>query len=320
LPPRPVEIKAHPHGVELGQLIAMLRSTHCRTLSRFLREEFSRVGPATARRIIRGSSAGLTERSRPGRIAHGQAASLHRSIARTRIRAPGADCVVPIGEAQILAGLRAQVDADLCFAVTRPPAVYRGNPFVVEVGVAFGRPGRIGLEVRTGGHLAVLDPPQRSSARVPDAGQPIQLLRYANRVPLMFQQSACAITKTVIDTHWHAYGLDQPRGALPIGPLLLLVHVASVWVPFTSESKEAIAAYAEIQREIRRALQICGRRLRAYLHRGERLQREHAHRMQIEKYLPHVGTALQAILGMSDSDRDLAIVRLETLIEQRRRI
>jgi DNA topoisomerase-6 subunit B len=87
-----------------------------------------------------------------------------------------------------------------------------------------------------------------------------------------------------------------------------------------SESKEAIAAYPEIQREIRLALQICGRRLKAYLNRGERLQREHAHRMQIEKYLPHVGVALQAILSMDDCDRDLAVARLEILIERHRHI
>src|SRR5208337_2660278 len=80
--------------------------------------------------------------------------------------------------------------------------------------------------------------------------EPIQLLRFANRVPLLYQQSSCAITKAVIQTNWRTYGLHQPKGALPVAPMAILVHVASVWVPYTSESKEAIEPYPEILKEI----------------------------------------------------------------------
>src|SRR5262249_26887024 len=71
-------------------------------------------------------------------------------------------------------------------------------------------------------------------------GQTMQVLRYANRVPLQFQPAACAITQAVIANNWRAYGLSQARGQLPVGPITVMVHMASVWVPFTSESKEAI--------------------------------------------------------------------------------
>ena len=70
--------------------------------------------------------------------------------------------------------------------------------------------------------------------------------------------------------NWKNYGLSQPRGSLPIGPMVAMVHIASVWVPFTSESKEAIAHYPEIIKEINFALQECGRRLSVYLSRRRR--------------------------------------------------
>src|SRR5262249_56412989 len=81
-------------------------------------------------------------------------------------------------------------------------------------------------------------------------GQTMEIMRYANRVPLQFQQAACAITQTVTGPNWRSYGLSQSRGGMPKGPVYLMVHIASVWVPFTSESKEAIASYPEIQKEI----------------------------------------------------------------------
>ncbi len=95
------------------------------------------------------------------------------------------------------------------------------------------------------------------------------VIRYANRVPLLYQQSACATFKAALDTTWRNYGVAQSRGALPAGPMVIFVHMASVWVPFTSESKEAIADYDEIRKEIKLALQECGRRLGVFLRRRE---------------------------------------------------
>src|SRR5262249_34448078 len=86
-------------------------------------------------------------------------------------------------------------------------------------------------------------------------GQTLNVFRYANRVPLQFQPAACAITQSIIAMNWRSYGLSQSRGSLPSGPVTVLIHMASVWVPFTSESKEAVASYPEIQKELRLALQ-----------------------------------------------------------------
>jgi DNA topoisomerase-6 subunit B len=151
------------------------------------------------------------------------------------------------------------------------------------------------------------DPPARNE-------ESIHLLRFANRVPLLYQQSSCAITKAVIQTNWRSYGLHQPKGALPIAPMVILVHVASVWVPYTSESKEAVEPYPEILQEIRLGLQQCGRRLAQHLRHKVLLQQERERRDYIERYLPHIGVALQEILGFGNQDREAIVRKLDEVL------
>ena len=155
-------------------------------------------------------------------------------------------------------------------------------------------------------------------ALVARADEPARLLRYANRVPLLYQQPACAIARAASQINWRGYGLQQPKGGLPVAPMAILVHVASVWVPFTSESKEAIAAYPEIVKEIRLGLQACGRRLASHLRRGKRLKKEYDRRSHIEKYLPHIGIALQEILEFSDAERLRTVEALEAVLQRER--
>jgi DNA topoisomerase-6 subunit B len=129
----------------------------------------------------------------------------------------------------------------------------------------------------------------------------MQVLRYANRVPLQFQPAACAVTQAVMATNWRSYGLPQSRGQLPSGPLTVMVHVASVWVPFTSESKEAIASYPEILKELRLGLQAVGRKLSMYLNRRNRVKQEGERRSVFLRYLGEVATAVGGIHNWSDS-------------------
>lgn len=320
LPPRPKEIKPHPHGIELGRLIQMLSGTASRTLMKFLVDEFSCVGKKTASKIIEQAGKRLSDRSYPRHIARTQATALHRAIRKTRVLAPRTDCIVPIGERQLLEGLHKELEADFYAVTTRPAAVYRGNPFQVEVAIAYGHPGEAGIEFDEGGHMRKTQAHGKSTAEQLIAGrrEPVRLLRFANRVPLLYQQSSCAITKAVIQTNWRAYGLHQPKGVLPIAPMAILVHVASVWVPYTSESKEAIEPYPEILKEIRLGVQRCGRELAHYLRRKTHLNQEYERRAYIEKYLPHIGIALQDILALSDDERDSAVNKLDDVLNKSR--
>jgi DNA topoisomerase-6 subunit B len=322
LPTRPTEIKPHPYGIELGRLIQMLSNTAKRTLVGFLEDEFCCVGRKTALRIIalagESSDRKLSDRSHPRHIAHVQATALHKALQTARIAAPRTDCIVPIGEKQLLAGLRKEVEADFYTVATRPAAAYRGNPFQVEVGIAFGRRGDADIEVDETGHMRKRRTALPAEALIAQKDEPARLLRFANRVPLLYQQSSCAITKAVIQTNWRTYGVHQPKGVLPIAPMAILVHVASVWVPYTSESKEAIEPYPEILKEIKLGLQQCARKLAHHLRHDRQLHQEYDRRAYIERYLPHVGLALQDILALDDEERDRTVSRLDDVLHRSR--
>lgn len=267
LPPLPNEIKPHPYGIDLGNLLRLLKETDEKRLSTFLQEHFSRVSPAVAKEICK--LAKLSETDKPQNLTLPQAEALYHGMQKAKIKNPPTDCVSPIGAKQILAGLLQGVKAEFYTAITREPTVYRGNPFQIEVGVAYG------------GQL-----PAEDSAKV---------LRFANRVPLLYQQSACSVFKAVADTNWRNYELSQPNGSLPVGPLMVMVHMASVWVPFTSESKEAIADYDEIAKEIRLGIQECGRKLSGYLRKRKKQQREGQRRSVFIRYIQEVVEAIGSI-------------------------
>ena len=342
LPPEPKEIKPHPYGVELGRLVTMLQEHPKLTLTQFLNQSFSRVSPTTARKLC--EAAKLSTRISTGKLGRGEADALYDAIQATRIPPPATDCVVPIGEQRLLAGLHQVVPGEFFTAATRPPGVYRGNPFVIEAALAYGGSvaarkvtldalselagesdarslrqflsttfGGVGTEaadkILTEAKLAPRQSPSKLKKAALkalheamkhvnlDEGQSMNVLRFANRVPLQFQHAACAITQTILANNWRSYGLSQSRGSLPSGPVTVMVHMASVWVPFTSESKEAIASYPEIQKEIRLALQAVGRKLGMYLRRRLKVAQEGQRRTIFLRYLGEVATAVATING-----------------------
>ncbi len=294
LPAETREIKPHPHGIELGVLMKMLKDARPQKkgernvrLSSFLQNEFCRVSIRTAGEIC--EVAGLSPTARAHEIGTHDVEQLYQALQTVKIMAPPTDCLAPIGVRNLLAGLLKEVKAEFYTATTRDPAVYRGNPFQIEIALAYG------------GNLP--------------GDEPARVIRFANRVPLMYQQSACAAFKSVLDVDWRNYGLSQPSGSLPVGPLVVMVHMASVWVPFTSESKEAIADYDEIRKEMKLALQECGRKLNAYVRRRRRQRMESERRNIFERYIPDVAEALANLTGQNEERllRDLrAISRQRT--------
>jgi DNA topoisomerase-6 subunit B len=228
--------------------------------------------------------------------------------------------------------------------------VYRGNPFLIEVGLAYGGASatqkvtldglteslsesdarsmrqfllttydgigaagaeKILLEAKLGPRQTPAKLGKEDIARLHAAmrnvnlseGQSMQVLRYANRVPLQFQPAACAITQSVLGNNWRSYGLSQSRGQLPTGPIIVMVHMASVWVPFTSESKEAIASYPEILKELRLGLQSVGRKLAMYLNQRKKVRQEGERREIFLRYLGEVATAVASIKELGERPR-----------------
>jgi DNA topoisomerase-6 subunit B len=293
LPPPPREIKPHPYGIEFGVLLRMLQDTKSHSLAGFLTSDFSRVSPALAQEIC--GTAKLSPNAKPRNVHGEDAEALYKAIQATKIMAPPSNCLSPIGEKAILHGLYKQIKGDFYTAVSRPTSVYRGNPFVIEAGLAFGK-GLDQAAAAADASPASIVPLAEGEEREDD-GELARVIRYANRVPLLYQQSACATYKAVLETAWKNYGIAQSRGAPPAGPMVVFVHMASVWVPFTSESKEAIADYDEIRREIKLALQECGRRLGVFLRRRERAKTEFRRRNIFELYIEEVVEACARLKG-----------------------
>jgi DNA topoisomerase-6 subunit B len=318
LPKEVEEIKPHPHGVELGILLKMLQESEAKTVASFLQDDFSRVGPSVAKEIC--TKAGIKPDTAPKKLVNADATKLKAAIDDTKIMAPPLSCIAPIGEDLIIAGLKKEVEADFYVATSRKPVVYRGHPFAIEVGIAYGKPGDTLQMTDAGKIVEVSTKPVNQELLMGNADEPVRLIRFANRVPLVFQQSACAITKAVIGTNWKNYGLQQPRGALPIGPMVVFVHIASVWVPFTSESKEAIASYDEILEELRLALMDCGRKLGTHVRKGKKLANEYKKRNYITMYIPHVVEALKEILVLDDQQVQKAAENLTVVLEKSRKL
>jgi DNA topoisomerase VI subunit B len=290
LPPEPREIKPHPYGVELGRLMKMLESTESRTLQSFLMNEFVRVGAGTAKDIC--EQARLLPKTKPKKISREMVEQLYGGIQRTKIISPPTDCISPIGAGDLEKGLRKEINAEFYCSTTRPASVYRGNPFVIEAALAY--------------------------AGEQDADKTVRVMRFANRVPLLYQQGACAITKAIQLNSWKSYGLQQSRSSLPVGPCTIVVHMTSVWVPFTSESKEALAHYEEIMKEVKLALQECGRKLASFVNKKRRIKDEVKKRGYIEKYIPHVAEALQELIGLDEINKKKIEDDLCTILEHTR--
>ncbi len=274
LPPETEEIKPHPYGVELGTFLTMLNKTDEKQLAGFFKNEFCRVPPSIVKGITKTASSKektITSATRLSSLDSKAGERIYNALQNAKLRSPPTDCLSPIGVQQMLAGMLKGVKAEFYTASTRAPAVYRGNPFQIEAAIAFG------------GNLP--------------ADQTARIIRYANRVPLLYQQSACCAFKSVVETGWKNYGLQQPRGGAPVGPLVVMIHMASVWVPFTSESKEAIADYDEIRKEMTLALKECGRKLGQYIRRRERMKRDAQKRDVFERYIGEISKACHHLTG-----------------------
>jgi DNA topoisomerase-6 subunit B len=282
MPVQPIEIKPHPYGVQLGVLRRMLTSTKARNLIGFLTKEFSRVGRNSALKICK--LAKISPSKRPQEVDKDESERLYKAMQMVKLASPPTNCLSPVGEEDLILGLKKELKADHYVAVTRPPSVYSGFPFQVEVALAYG------------GEL----PPENAI-----------LIRFANRIPLLYHQGDCVITKAVKEVDWRRYGFSQSANSLPLGPLAILVHFVSVWVPFTSEGKQAIANYPEIFKEIKLALQDAGRELAKYIRKIKKMKEKELRRSIFERYLPVVA---EAVGELTDKKAEEILNKLKNMI------
>ena len=282
--PAPVkEILPHPHGVEIGTLQRMLRESEQRYLSSFLQQNFSRVPSARAQQIC--EIAEISDKASPKRLKGEQVQNLQAAFKKVKLMAPPTDCLSPIEDLLIKKGLAKAIDSKFVTTITREPCVSNGNPFQVEVGLLFGT-----------------DMPSDS---------PIEVLRFTNRVPLMYQQGGCLLTKVIESVDWRRYGLEHPGGrGIPKGPVAILIHLASTHVQFTSEAKEAVSDNEEVFDEIRRALLEVGRSLKSHKRKSTQRAKAREKFELVNDILPEISAKASQILGREEPELSPVITKI----------
>lgn len=291
MPVKSREIKPHPEGIEIGDMIKLAQNTQQKTARTFLTNDFSRVTGRIADEILQ--KAGIDENTKPANLTRDNCKDMIKAIEAVKIMAPPTDCLSPIGDTLIKKGLMHVLDGlrpdYYAPPVTRAPKSANGNPFIVEAGIVYG-------------------------GEIPSDGQ-ATILRFANRVPLLYQPGACAITKGISSVDWRRYGLEQRGGkGIPFGPAIILVHVASTKVPFTSEGKEAVADLPEIQNEIDLALKLCARNLKSHLNKEERKQKTHVKFEIVQEILPELAKKSANFLKKPLPNLDKTISKIMNVI------
>ena len=290
LPRKAVEIKPHPYGVELGTLIKMAKHTKSRKLSSFLKTEFSCMGDRTTKAAL--EKAQLDRGLDPKKMSREEFLALHKAFKKIKIMAPSTECLSPIGETLIKRSLKhetKEISPEFIITTSRPPSVYSGNPFQIEVGLVYG------------GNLP--------------KDKPVRLLRFANRVPLLYQQGDCVTTAAISSIDWRRYGLDQPSGkGIPTGPAILLTHMSSTLVPFTSESKEAIADINEIESEIKLAFRECARKVQHHIHKEAKRVKTREKFDLITKILPEIAKKSANMLDKPVPSLEAVITKIMDII------
>ncbi|MFY4812140.1 DNA topoisomerase VI subunit B [Haloarcula sp. AONF1] len=213
------------------------------------------------------------------------ASELLSAMRETDIIAPPTDCLSPISAELVEEGLRKEFDADFYAASTRDASVHGGDPFIVEAGIAYG------------GEL--------------ESEGTVDVMRFANRVPLVYQRGACATTDVVKSIRWRNYNLDQPGGSgIPKGPAVIMVHVASTNVPFTSESKDAIANVPEMEDEIELAIREAARELKSYLNKRRSMQQRREKQDKLATILPEMAEKLTEVTDNDELHIDDSLARI----------
>jgi DNA topoisomerase-6 subunit B len=292
LPKPPKEIKMHPYGVEFGVLLRMLGSTKSRTILGFLTNEFSSIGTTTGKEICK--VAKLDPDMQPTKLDRTQIEKLLEGMQKVKVQRPPLDCLSPIGENELEKSLKKEFpNTEFVTVITREPSVYKGNPFQIEVGIIYG-----------------FDNEEKIDEDDEEDENQIQIMRLANRVPLLYQAGACATIEAVKNTAWKRYGLQQSGSNVPVGPMKLVIHMCSVWVPFISESKEAIAPYPEIVKEMKLAIQDAGRELLRYLS-GKRRAGEQRRRLEIfDRYAIEIANSVSILTKKNEKEIEKKIKEL----------
>ncbi|HEX54698.1 MAG: DNA topoisomerase VI subunit B [Candidatus Altiarchaeales archaeon] len=287
IPKPPIAIKPHPKGIEVDDLLQMAKASNARKVSSFLTSTFARMSNAKVKEIQEYVSFDLNKN--PRRLTWSECEEIVNAIRNIKFLAPSTEGLEPIGEKQIRSAVLNILDPEFESVLTRPPRVHSGGtPFIIEAAIAYG------------GH----------AGRNSKEGVRAEVMRFANRAPLLFDAGGCAITKAINSIDWKRYGLKDIENS----PITIFVNIVSTYVPYTSAGKQSIAEEKEILKEIRMALMDLGRKFQVYHSRKRRAMEREAKRQILMKYSTELAAGLAKLTG---EDENKILRDLQELIEEK---
>jgi DNA topoisomerase-6 subunit B len=284
LPKPPKEVKPHPYGVDVELIKTLIqRQTDGIRVREFLIKEFQSIGEATADKLLDISKVDPNRDVKT--LTDEEIVRLSEVMKKFEdFRPPSADALSVIGEELIEIGLKKVFNPEFVVGVTRKPKAFQGHPFIVEVGLAYG-------------------------GSIPLSEEPI-ILRYANKVPLIYDEKSDVIWKVISEIDWKRYGIEEETK-----PLVVMVHLCSTKIPFKSAGKESIAEVEEIEREIKNGIMQAGRKLKEYLHEKKKEEEIKKKLITYLKYVPEVSRSFAVILNNGIKDDKLGQLEEEIKIK-----
>jgi DNA topoisomerase VI subunit B len=288
IPRPPTQVRAHPKGLEVDELVNLSKSTNARKASSFLVDSFSRVSSSKVKEIQEKVSFDLNKN--PRKLTWQECEEIIKAIDQIKFLAPSTEGLEPIGEERIKNAVLNILDPEFEAVLTRPPKVHSGGtPFQVEVAIAFG------------GH----------AGRATEEGMKFELMRFANKSPLLFDPGGCGITKAVSSVEWKRYGIQDFENS----PITLAVNLVSTHIPYTSAGKQSVAEDKDVVNEIRFALMELGRKFQQFhSHKRRALERE-AKKQILMKYSGEFVAALVRLANLKDEKKILT--ELQKLVDER---
>lgn len=290
VPDIPDSTLPHPHTFKLGEFITHGTLFGKTSLSKFLKTGFSRITDQPIQDFVKnGLPKNLLEKPITA-LSQEDFKKVFTAVQNTELMAPSTKSVLTVGEESLSKSIGRLGEVDFFSVVTRKPRICDFKPVVVEVALA------------------------RFKNRNQEADAPVQLLRFANRVPLQFDKSGCAITWAIESVNWKSYGLQQPKDSLPLGPYVFAVSVVSPFIKFKNASKETIDASEELVAEIRLALIQAGQKLSRHIKKEFKeadLERKLAH---IEQFGPILVEKLAFLVGANEARRKRAEEGLKKIL------
>jgi len=285
IPELPREVKPHPKGVTVDEIITLVKVTKARTVQSFISNDFDRTGAKSISELKKRVTFDLNKD--PKKITWEESEEIIKAFKDIDFIAPTTDALRPIGEDQISKSLHSIVKPEFLTVLTRRPSVYAGGfPFQVEIAIAYG--GDAGRKI-TG------------------EGRKMEIMRFANRVPLPFDAGNCALTHAVQSIEWKRYNIRDAENS----PVTVFINFISVHIPYTGAGKQSVADEDEVLEEVRLALMSTGRRAGIFISHKRKEAENQMKRKMFYKYIPEIAKALKEITKVSEDDMKK---RLEKLV------